>query len=196
MKVLALVASPRQGGNVDQLVDGVLAGARDGGAAVEKVNLCHLNLKRCTACMRCRTTHACHLVDDLDGLFHKIVAADAVVVGAPLYWSNIPSQLMAVHERLTGYVEDFASPRQLPKRRLPRGKKVVFLTSCSAPFPFSALLGMTGGVFRAMGVFWRVAGFKVVGRLAETGTWHPGPPAPRKLAQARRLGQRLVGVRA
>lgn len=192
MKVLALVATPRRGGNVDQLVEAALDGAKESGAEVEKVNLFDLNVQRCTACLKCRSAHVCHLTDDVDALFHRLAAADALIVGAPVYWSAPPSVLASLYERLTGYLVDLPSPLSLPKPLLPTGRPVFFVTSCTTPFPLSALLGMTGRTFRAMGSFWRSAGFNVTGHIAETGTWRPGSPAPLMLGKARQAGRRLT----
>ncbi len=80
MKILGLVASPQRGGNVDQLVDGVLGGASEGGADVEKVNVSDFKVERCRSCLRCRKTHVCDLADDVAWLFDKIARAGAVVV--------------------------------------------------------------------------------------------------------------------
>jgi hypothetical protein len=169
-----------------------LDGAREGGAEAEKVNLTELRVQRCTACFKCRTTHVCPLQDDVDGLAQRIAAADALVVAAPVYWSNIPSSLMALHERLTGYLVHLDSPLSPPKARQGRGRRVVFIMSCTAIFPFSALLGITGGALRALRTFWQAAGFTAAGRILETGTWREGRPRPRLLGQARRVGLSLA----
>lgn len=51
MKVLAVCASPRKGGNSDVLCDQLLKGASESGNEVEKINLSGLTISPCVAAM-------------------------------------------------------------------------------------------------------------------------------------------------
>jgi multimeric flavodoxin WrbA len=102
MKVLAVVGSPRKRGNTDILVDAVIRGATENGAEVEKVTLTGLNVKPCDACDACRgrrPSGGCVLRDDMTGLYDKLFASDAWVLGTPIYWWGPSAQLKAFVDR-------------------------------------------------------------------------------------------------
>ncbi|NPV69288.1 MAG: flavodoxin family protein [Firmicutes bacterium] len=86
MYVLAVIGSPRKGGNTDVLVDKAIGGARSSGAQVEKVYLSDLDIGPCDACMGCENTGECVKPDDMQDLFPKILRADGLIIGTPVYW--------------------------------------------------------------------------------------------------------------
>jgi multimeric flavodoxin WrbA len=50
MKMLGIIGSPRKGGNIDTLIEQVLAGARAHGADTDKLYLDDLRIRPCQAC--------------------------------------------------------------------------------------------------------------------------------------------------
>jgi multimeric flavodoxin WrbA len=87
MKILGIVGSPRKNGNTHVLVSQILAGARAAGAKTEIVLLGDLDLQECNGCHACwKGSHACGKRDDMLSLYPKIAAADALVLGTPVYW--------------------------------------------------------------------------------------------------------------
>ncbi|MDE6054278.1 MAG: flavodoxin family protein, partial [Lachnospiraceae bacterium] len=65
MKVLAVSASPRSGGNSDILCDQFLKGAAESGHETEKISIGHKNIHPCMACYGCRKTKVCVSKDDM-----------------------------------------------------------------------------------------------------------------------------------
>jgi len=144
MKVLAFTSSNRRGGNTDQLVMEALRGARDAGAATELINVhdlkigtCDneliqrdyfvaqeavkpLNLRYCDSAKGCKgptERGECTLDDDMVGVYKKIAAADAMVIGIPCINGWEPAQLakfMERWQRLEGcmYEKKAAAPRR------------------------------------------------------------------------------------
>ncbi|RPJ19283.1 MAG: flavodoxin family protein, partial [Planctomycetaceae bacterium] len=53
MKILAVVGSPRKGGNTDILLSKIAEGARAAGAEVETVPLGDLQVRECDGCHAC-----------------------------------------------------------------------------------------------------------------------------------------------
>lgn len=85
-KVLGLVASQRKLGNTEMLVKEVLANTGDD-CTKEMIRLTDLNLEYCKACYACLSReNNCRIQDDLAFLLGKIQEADAVVLGAPVYF--------------------------------------------------------------------------------------------------------------
>ncbi len=70
---------------------------------VESVNIMDLEMKPCIGCMACRTKEKCVLPeDDTVRVLEKLRWADAIILGAPCYWGNIPGQMKVLFDRL-GY---------------------------------------------------------------------------------------------
>lgn len=86
-KVLGIVGSPRRNGNTHALVSRILQGARAEGAKTETVFLGDLDIGECDACGACwKGKGACVKEDDMTALYPKVVGADAIVLGTPVYW--------------------------------------------------------------------------------------------------------------
>ena len=99
IRVLGVVGSPRRGGNTESLVDEVLRGARDAGAAVEKVRLSELEIAPCDACDTCRDAGECVLGDDMPDLLEKMAANQVWVLGTPVYWWGPSAQFKLFMDR-------------------------------------------------------------------------------------------------
>ena len=93
MKILAIVGSPRKGGNTDVLLSKIAEGARAGGAEVEVVHLGGLQVRECDGCHACWRGRLCSKDDDMGGLYPKIAESDVIVFGTPVYWYG-PTGLM------------------------------------------------------------------------------------------------------
>ena len=102
MKVLAICASPRIRGNTDVLIDESVRGARDAGAQVEKIVLRKFKVNPCLACAKCKQpgfVGFCVQKDDMPGIFEKIIASDAIILGFPIYSGRECAQLATFFDR-------------------------------------------------------------------------------------------------
>ncbi|MHB1294603.1 MAG: flavodoxin family protein [Anaerolineae bacterium] len=99
MRVLACHGSPRIGGNTELMVAEILRGAREAGAEVELVALNKLAISPCQACRACHKTGRCRIQDDMQPLYDKILEADALVIGTPIYFWGPSAQLKAFIDR-------------------------------------------------------------------------------------------------
>lgn len=86
MRVLGVSGSPRRGKTTDRLVQEVLATV---GCQSEFVSLAGKKIAPCTACLACVKDNTCTIRDDMALLRDKIIAADALVIGAPNYFSSL-----------------------------------------------------------------------------------------------------------
>ena len=88
MKILGIVCSPRSGGNTEILVRKALESAEKEGAEVEAWSVAGKDLKPCDHCLSCIKTGQCHIKDDMQALYPKMIEADGIVLGSPVYfWS-------------------------------------------------------------------------------------------------------------
>lgn len=100
MKVIGFSGSPRKDGNTDRLVRQVLNGAAGAGAETKFVRVADAAIKGCVACYHCRPTGVCALRDDMAPLLAEVLAADAVVLGSPVYMGQMTGQLKLFVDRL------------------------------------------------------------------------------------------------
>ena len=100
--VLGIVGSPRRGANTETLLDSVLAGAVEGGAAITKVVLSELNIAPCRACNKCQREGSCIHDDDMDALVELMEKSDVWVFGTPIYWWGPSAQFKAFIDRWYG----------------------------------------------------------------------------------------------
>jgi len=93
-KILVLKGSPREKGNSSILADQVVAGAKAAGAEVESFVLQNMHIEPCTACEACHEEpgNLCNIEDDMQMLYPKLIAADAIVVATPIYWFAVSAQ--------------------------------------------------------------------------------------------------------
>ncbi len=79
-------------------------GAESAGAETEYINLFDLSYTGCRSCMACKRKGAercrCFWKDDLSPLLDRIFAADALIIGSPVYLGDITSQVHGLIERL------------------------------------------------------------------------------------------------
>ncbi len=92
-RVLGVVGSPRKRGNTSILVARILEGAAEAGAETETVLLGDLEIADCDGCLVCWQGEDCCKQDDMNALYPKIIRADVLVLGTPVYWYG-PTALM------------------------------------------------------------------------------------------------------
>jgi multimeric flavodoxin WrbA len=103
---LAINGSPRTNGNTAVLIEAILAPMRDAGIRTQTISLAGTVLSGCTACGECQSTEdrRCGIVDDpVNDIIQKMIAADAIIIGSPVYTAGITSGTKALLERV-GYV--------------------------------------------------------------------------------------------
>lgn len=94
MKILAINGSHRKGKNTGEMLKAVMAGAEATGAETELVELMDYEIKECISCNKCLGKAECSIKDDgMEELYEKMLAADGIVIGSPVYFSNVTGRL-------------------------------------------------------------------------------------------------------
>lgn len=102
-KVLVISSSPRKGGNSDILCDDFIRGAEEAGNEVEKIFLADYKINYCTGCDICSSKDVpCRQDDDALSIIEKMIKADVIVFGTPVYFYNICAQLKTLIDRTCG----------------------------------------------------------------------------------------------
>jgi len=92
-RILAVVGSPRRGGNTHILVSKIAEGAAGKGALVDELLLGGLSINECDGCHVCWKGRDCSKTDDMQDLYPRIIASDVIIFGTPVYWYG-PTALM------------------------------------------------------------------------------------------------------
>ena len=100
MKVLAINGSHRPGKNTATMLNLVLKEVENSGGQTELLELAAHNIKLCRACNKCLRASACSIKDDdMEMIAEKMMMADAVVMGSPVYFANVTSLMKIFIDR-------------------------------------------------------------------------------------------------
>ena len=104
MKTIVINASPRKKWNTAEIMQSAQKGAESVGAETEYFNLYDLVFKGCRSCLACKmkdkTKGKCYWRDDLTEVIEKILDADCLLIGTPIYFGQPTSEFRALLERL------------------------------------------------------------------------------------------------
>ena len=102
MKAVAINGSPRKGGNTEILLKQVLAPLASDGWDTEFVQLGGKDIRGCQACYHCFDTKNSRCGQKNDFFNHcmeKMVAADAIILGSPTYFTDVSAEMKALLDR-------------------------------------------------------------------------------------------------
>jgi multimeric flavodoxin WrbA len=179
--ILILKGSPREKGNSSVLADQVAAGAKSNGAKVESIYLHGLDIRACDACDLCEEGNGCVINDDMQGLYPKVEAADAIVLASPVYWFTFSAQLKLFIDRCYAY--------QVNDWREMQGKKYALILTYGDTDLY------TSGGINAISTFETMCRFlnaeiagMIYGSMSDVGD---AEKQPELMEQAYKLGQKL-----
>ena len=137
MKVIAFNGSPRKKGNTYQSLQVVMGELQKEGIETEVIQLGGKNIHGCIACYKCfkNKDKECSIKDDeVNEYIKKMIEADGIIIGSPVYFSNVTSEVKAFIDRagLVARAND-----SLLKRKV--GAGVVAVRRAGATFAFSAI---------------------------------------------------------
>ncbi|MBI5013996.1 MAG: flavodoxin family protein [Deltaproteobacteria bacterium] len=98
MHVVGIVASPRKYKNTDTIVQRLLDGCEASGATVGKIYLNDLDLRPCQAC-KVQDGSGCVFRDGMDQIYDVFEDADGIVLGTPVYYNTVSSQMKLMMDR-------------------------------------------------------------------------------------------------
>jgi len=92
MKVLGISCSPRRNGNTEIIIQEALEGAKEVGAKTEFLPAGTMDIKPCTACEACQRTGECKIRDAMQEIYPKLLEANGIVFGTPVYFWAMAAQ--------------------------------------------------------------------------------------------------------
>lgn len=183
MHILGISGSPRRGGNTEILLDEALNGAREADSETEKIVLSELRYLSCFACGACEKTGNCIQNDDMQVMYEKIDAADAMIFASPIYFYSISGWAKGAIDRAQAL---WSRKHILKDPRYEVKKKAYFIgvgaTKGQHLFDGSKLI---------MKYFYEATGFEAAGELLIKGVDQKGDilNCPDYLQEAYKLGQ-------
>ena len=106
MKFFAINGSPRKNCNTAQLLDNALEGVKSvfPHAATERIDLYDIPFNGCKSCFACKIKNGRHYGkcvqnDDFKPILEKIVQADGIILGSPIYFSDVTGNMRCFLER-------------------------------------------------------------------------------------------------
>lgn len=106
MKIIGINGSPREKGNTSILIQTVFHELHQEGIDTEIIQIGGKKFNPCIACLKCyeKKDKKCHIKNDLfNELAAKIENADGVVLGSPVYFSDITPEMKAFID-VVGYI--------------------------------------------------------------------------------------------
>lgn len=104
MKIVAIVGSPRRGGNTEILTRIALEEIHKQGLDTELVSLAGKTIAPCDACASCRRTGKCHVKDDFETIYSKMNEADGIILATPVFFGAATPQMASLISRCYAYV--------------------------------------------------------------------------------------------
>lgn len=117
VNILGISGSPRRNGHTSILINEALGAAKkEKNVETEMLNLAGMEIKPCASCFKkdgmlfCHT-EKCILNDDMQLIYPKLIRADGIIIGSPVYYGGVPAQLKALMDRSEWVYEMRASTK-------------------------------------------------------------------------------------
>ena len=124
MRVIAINGSPRKNQNTGTLLAQAVNGAESVGASTETIHLYDYRYSGCVSCFSCKLKHnagagSCAIQDELAPILDKAMNSDALLLGSPIYFSDVTGMMRSFMERLAFMNLTYDDPyRTAPGKRI------------------------------------------------------------------------------
>lgn len=126
MKFFAVNGSPRPNCNTAQLLDNALEGVKEVylDADVERINLYDFPFHGCKSCFACKRLGGKHYGrcvqnDDLKPILDEISKSDGVILGSPIYFSDVTGNMRCFLERFMFPFLAYSKTETVEHKRMP-----------------------------------------------------------------------------
>jgi len=101
VKILGIAGSPRKGGNTEVMVKAALEAAESlGGVQTDIILMAGQKVSPCKGCHHCWFHGGvCAIKDNASKMIQKMVEADGLIIGSPVYFGSITATLKSLLER-------------------------------------------------------------------------------------------------
>ena len=162
MRIMTILGSPRRQGNTAKVLGWIEEHFQAEGHEVDSAHILDYRVQGCGECLACKkgTVELCSIDDDANGLYQRMVAADLVLIAAPVFCWGFPAQIKALIDRMFCMM-DFAARRP----HVPRlhGKRMALLLTGGGAETNNADLVLAGFQQLVEWLLGRMAGYWFLG---------------------------------
>lgn len=100
MKVIGINGSSRKDGNTAIIIRTIFEELNKRGIETESIQLADVDIEPCRACFACKGKGNCVFrKDGFSDVFSKMVRADGIILGSPVYSADVSSRMKALLDR-------------------------------------------------------------------------------------------------
>ncbi|MDE7241919.1 flavodoxin family protein, partial [Desulfovibrio sp.] len=100
MKAVAINGSSRKKGNTHLLLESITDKLSTHAIETEIISLADVTLTPCLGCFACKGKERCiQPGDGFNAIFEKMIAADAIILGSPVYSADVSSRMKTLLDR-------------------------------------------------------------------------------------------------
>jgi multimeric flavodoxin WrbA len=148
-QIVVYNGSPRMDGNTTTILDLVAKGARDAGAEVKYYTLFKMKFMACQGCFACRMKDDCVINDELHAALQTTKAADAVVIGSPVFMMQMTGPVKNLYDRFFPLMDAEGRPRFGAKKVL-----TVYSQSMDDLHAYDSYYEYTAAMYPSFGFEW------------------------------------------
>ena len=161
-KVVLFNGSPRMDGNIATLLNIMARGAQDAGAEAKTYTLFKMKFMACQSCFKCRIgTGACAVNDEITSALEFVKAADAIVIGSPIFMMQMTGPVKNLYDRFFPLMDAEFRPRYGIKKMA-----TVYSQGMDDPHAYDSYFEYTAAMFPSFG-------FDCIGNLVCTNANDP-----------------------
>ncbi len=124
MKIVSIIGSHRKGGNTETILK-----ALDKEFKTKEIpdyknkfyNISEMNIYPCRSCLKCKKRGNCIIEDDFGKVALKMIQSDLIILGSPVYFSDVSAQIKALCDRTFS----------LWHKKLLQGKNIILVATCA-----------------------------------------------------------------
>ena len=126
MQIMTILGSPRRQGNTAKVLGWLEEQFQTDGHEVDSANILDYRVQGCGECMACKkgTVELCSIGDDANGLYQRMVAADLVLIAAPVFCWGFPAQIKGLIDRMYCMMDFYGERPDAPRLH---GKRMALL---------------------------------------------------------------------
>jgi len=152
VKIVGIAGSPRVGGNTEALTSIALDEICKEGLETELISLAEKKIDPCDGCGSCRKTQKCHIKDDFETIYAKMVDACGIILATPVYYGAATPQMAALISRCYAHRQNRPFENKV-------GGPIVVARRAGQNFTFAQLMFffMIQGMIVPGSTYWNVA---------------------------------------
>ena len=124
MKIVSISGSQRKNGNTEIILKALDREFKDVKIPDYKnkyYNISDMNIYPCRSCLKCQKKDDCVIGDDFGKVALKMIQSDLIIMGSPVYFSDVSAQIKALFDRTYS----------LWHKKMLKGKNVILVATCA-----------------------------------------------------------------